>query len=63
MARMCSTCQFWEWDGGAAGVGECRRRSPRPFNTEETGPDSKYVYWPSTCANDWCGEHEKKVSE
>ena len=66
MAETCATCRFWrDFEGSgldATTLRDCRRRAPIALTREEIGA---YVYadWPVTGHDDWCGEHQKEVSE
>jgi hypothetical protein len=54
-AKTCSDCRFWE--DLHFRTNECHRRSP-----QFTGAHSNSG-WPTTCANDWCGEFQPKAEE
>lgn len=60
--QLCGICRFWDNTKGNRiadpNVGLCRKTHPteigtgsRPFNSGQ---------WPTTMADDWCGEFEKK---
>lgn len=52
------------------GTGECRRHGPRPrFEIPDPGvPEndeigSRWVVWPKTYSDNWCGEFERSKEE
>jgi len=51
----CDTCRFWAADSDGSYEGTCRRYAPRPYSS--SGDRKSGVWWPSTCADEWCGEH------
>lgn len=57
----CKTCPWWEETQG-----QCRRRSPSVFQEElVVGQYGErrfdyYLMFPSTSADDWCGEHPQR---
>ncbi len=52
MIEQCDKCRFW----APGGLEECRRYAPRP--REMTAAESTGIapVWPTTLADDWCGE-------
>jgi hypothetical protein len=66
--RTCLTCPFWQPLDAATNMpiaregaeeGECHRWSPRPYvgPIEANFPNQIHPKWPTTCMDDWCGEH------
>ena len=71
MAECCYKCKYWKQDsfGSDYGVvdetemdsgdldGLCKRHAPQPIITFETDTEPcAFVTWPTTYANDFCGE-------
>ncbi len=62
--RRCATCANWvpfdaealEVSGSATGSGECRRYAPRPAVRDRAAQAARSALWPSTQADDFCGE-------
>ena len=56
----CATCCFWAaWgDPPAGGTWACRRRAPVVGTLTAVGARE----WPTTNADDWCGEHVARLS-
>jgi len=50
--NFCDNCLYWVNSTDKLVTGECRRNAPSP----KTGWYESY--WPMTCYDDWCGEHE-----
>jgi hypothetical protein len=56
--EVCESCAFWEeHHGDSMGMGYCRRYAPRSVGTYEHNNEALAMF-PSTMAEDWCGEHE-----
>lgn len=54
----CKTCPYWYNAGDEDG--ECRKRAPithAPPNLENANSTYYVVWWPTTWAKEWCGEH------
>lgn len=68
----CASCRFFAPYSAPKEVthGDCRRRAPSLAdhswtnpNCPELGRNAQYVReWPTTRAEDWCGEYELKSS-
>ena len=61
--RRCTTCANWvSLDSGATKgegstlVGECRRYAPQPAVRDPAAQAARSAVWPSTQADDFCGE-------
>lgn len=55
----CCDCRFWDHINDDIG-GFCRRHAPRPtpekLLMDRDGNVIRYVHFPLTAADDWCGE-------
>ena len=54
----CLLCRYWKetaWLDGETPYGECRRRAPRPWMTEDTVEP----VFPPTSYADWCGDFKR----
>ncbi len=62
--RRCASCANWvaadpvapTGEDGAMLVGECRRYAPRPAVRDPAAQAGRSAVWPSTQADDFCGE-------
>lgn len=75
--RRCETCEFWGRFSvhspaaeGLANWGECRRRAPTVMSPSmvalkhDDGTEERlFSAFPQTAEDDWCGEHERKMTE
>lgn len=54
--QACATCRFWreELNDAFGRIGTCRFHAPRPLTTEHDWDPQ--AYWPTTHADDWCGQ-------
>ena len=68
----CYDCVFWDARRGDEETeeGACRRYSPRPRfeipdleSPENDGLGSRFVVWPVTYSDNWCGEFERKPED
>ena len=69
MNESCAGCRYWflirpsgetssDWAGR---FGKCRRGSPVLVAEDSIPPD--LAVWPTTQAEDWCGEWRERVEE
>lgn len=73
MLECCLTCRFWEWhesyskegwrddNEGGAGYAPCRRNPPvmNPGLADSIGEFSQVGFFPTTDADEWCGEYRQ----
>ncbi len=52
---VCRTCRFWDRSEFSQTQGDCRAHPPVVLLTE----DRIIEYWPTTKAEDWCGEWQE----
>ncbi|WGF89960.1 hypothetical protein [Marinivivus vitaminiproducens] len=50
----CQGCRFW-----FSSKTQCRRNAPLPAVSEK----GSQTLWPTTAADDWCGEFQPKVTD
>ncbi len=53
----CETCPFWEITNDKMRLGECHIGRPLAHLDPEDSNGGSFTIWPSTCGEDWCGEH------
>lgn len=54
----CKTCRFWVTEANPPVTeGECRRYPPPMYYNPEAQEYTSGGVFPTTGANDWCGEH------
>ena len=65
MQGYCKDCAFWHGEGPEKEQGLCRRYAPRPMQGQaittaagEQTYDRYLAIFPTTFAEDWCGEFE-----
>lgn len=62
--RVCATCQYWEQhdceEVSELTHGYCHRFPPAIPIVGETIEDAQLVWYPTTFAFDWCGEHKTR---
>ncbi len=63
--KVCADCRFWKrFQGPGAVKGQCRVKSPRFFAMVDIEMDwREKSAWPTTVADDWCGEWELMKQE
>ncbi len=56
--RFCVNCAYW--DPTSPTHGRCRRHAPTVPPRPDSDGTGSFTSWPSTLAEDWCGEWESR---